>query len=154
MQVFLNQRKLVPTKIKESIVTHFHSQFYCRSLSTIFQYKIIVNTFENRTFLIFVSPPGISELKEKLYDLATRVPDPNNRPNKLLGRSIPKSYLHLETAMQESLKNKLDEKRQPFLEHDEFLEIINKVPNNDLDSAEEIRQGGFTLEIMIYVYRK
>ncbi|XP_052100513.1 leucine-rich repeat serine/threonine-protein kinase 1-like isoform X2 [Mytilus californianus] len=83
---------------------------------------------------------GISELKEKLYDLATRVPDPNNRPNKLLGRSIPKSYLYLETAMQEVLKTKLNEHRQPFLEHEEFLEIINKVPNNDLDSAEEIRQ--------------
>jgi hypothetical protein len=41
---------------------------------------------------------GIQELKEKLYDLATKLPDPNNRPNTFIGRSIPKSYISLETS--------------------------------------------------------
>lgn len=84
---------------------------------------------------------GISDLKEKLYEHATRLPDPENRPHPLLGRSIPKSYLSLEAAIIAKLESKNAEKRQPFLEQQEYLEIISKIPNNDIDSPDEILQA-------------
>lgn len=76
-----------------------------------------------------------------MYDLATKLPDPNNRPHTFIGRSIPKSYISLEIAIQETLKAKKVEKKQPFLDQQEFTEIINRIPNNDIDSADEVTQG-------------
>jgi hypothetical protein len=76
---------------------------------------------------------GIQELKEKLYDLATKLPDPNNRPNTFIGRSIPKSYISLETSIKQTLKDKTEQKKQPFLDHEEFTIITSsyeqKVPS-------------------------
>ena len=84
---------------------------------------------------------GIQELKEKLYDLATKLPDPNNRTNRFIGRSIPKSYISLEASIKNTLKDKTEQKKQPFLDHEEFTEMINRIPNNDIDSADEVTQG-------------
>lgn len=80
-------------------------------------------------------------MKEKLYDLANRMPDPDNRPHTLLGRNVPKSYLLLEAAIQEKLKTMEAEQRQPFIQFQDFVDIINKIPNNDIETHEEILQG-------------
>lgn len=83
---------------------------------------------------------GIPELKQALYEIAQKIPDPRDRQNKLMGRCIPKSYLELEKLLSSELQTLLENKKPPFLTEQSYKDLFNKIPNSDIEDL-EIVQG-------------
>ncbi|XP_060064083.1 leucine-rich repeat serine/threonine-protein kinase 1-like [Ylistrum balloti] len=83
---------------------------------------------------------GIPLLKQKLFEIVSNMYDPvkGSSIGKLLNRKVPLSYLSVEKAIEQKLALKLSQGDPPFMEEEEFQELIRSIPNNDITTEDDI----------------
>ncbi|XP_053405645.1 leucine-rich repeat serine/threonine-protein kinase 1-like isoform X2 [Mercenaria mercenaria] len=86
-----------------------------------------------------INNEGIEHLRTFLYETALCMTLPGRNRLPLIGRKIPKSYRLMEKQILEELKRLETEKKPLCLTQNQFLDIIERLPqkHNDLQSAEE-----------------
>ena len=86
---------------------------------------------------------GIDTLRTNLYETALRMTLPGRSRLPVIGRKIPKSYRLMEKQILEEVKTLESEKKPLCLTQNQFLEIIEKLPqkHNDLQSSAETTAG-------------
>ena len=83
---------------------------------------------------------GIPELKTRLQTMAMSFSSANNKSKPLLPRMVPQSYLRVDEEIAKCLARKLANGELPYLEENDFRELIVSVPENDIDD-EELEKG-------------
>ncbi|KAL5004043.1 hypothetical protein ScPMuIL_017499 [Solemya velum] len=84
-----------------------------------------------------ITKEGIENLKQILYKVASTMPNPTNIQQSYLGRHVPGSYITMEIKVSEKLQSIKKSNRPPFITEEEFHEIIEEIPENDIDVIEE-----------------
>lgn len=102
-----------------------------KSMSSIKTKQLLIY---NSMFCLFT---GIEDLKQILYSVASSIPDPANIQHPYLGRQVPGSYITMETQIYEKLHAMKSLNQPPFITEEEFQEIIEENPKNDIDIIEE-----------------
>lgn len=83
---------------------------------------------------------GIPQLKQRLFEIASNMYDPSKGPEngRLVNRKVPQSYIAVEKALGHKLEAKVKGKDPPFVEEEEFQQLIKSTPNNDINSEDEV----------------
>ncbi|XP_070542862.1 leucine-rich repeat serine/threonine-protein kinase 1-like [Ptychodera flava] len=80
---------------------------------------------------------GIMELKKEIYNRVLKIPN-RHSAERLIGRKVPRSYLLLQEEVVAEVKRRSADD-PPVLTEEEFDELAKRIPDNDIDTAEDLQ---------------